>query len=61
MLVIWVELVWVQKCITNAALRLLDGVERLPILDRDLAARTCGAADFDRFIVANGGGGDCAG
>ncbi|WP_108485418.1 DUF2793 domain-containing protein [Oceaniglobus ichthyenteri] len=51
-----------QKHVThNEALRLLDGLVQLSVLDRDLAAPPAGPADGDRYIVASGGTGDWAG
>lgn len=51
-----------QKHVThNEALRLLDGLVQLSVLDRDLTAPPGSPADGDRYIVANGGTGDWAG
>ena len=51
-----------QKHVThNEALRLLDGLVQLSILDRDLTAPPGSPADGDRYIVASGGSGDWAG
>lgn len=51
-----------QKHVThNEALRLLDGLVQLSVLDRDLAAPPAGPADGDRYIVASGGTADWAG
>ena len=51
-----------QKHVThNEALRLLDGLVQLSILDRDLTAPPGSPADGDRYIVASGGTGDWAG
>ncbi|SLN77016.1 DUF2793 domain-containing protein [Roseisalinus antarcticus] len=51
-----------QKHIThNEALRLLDGLVQLSVLDRDLTAPPGSPADGDRYIVASGGAGDWAG
>ena len=51
-----------QKHVThNEALRLLDGLVQLSVLDRDLAAPPASPADGDRYIVANGGTGDWTG
>lgn len=48
-----------QKHVThNEALRILDGLVQLSVLDRDLAARNL---DGDRYIVASGATGDWAG
>ncbi len=51
-----------QKHVThNEALRLLDGLVQLSVLDRDLTAPPGSPADGDRYIVASGGMGDWAG
>ncbi len=51
-----------QKHIThNEALRLLDAVVQLSVLDRDLTAPPVSPADGDRYIVASGGTGLWAG
>lgn len=51
-----------QKHVThNEALRLLDGLVQLSVLDRNLTAPPGSPADGDRFIVASGGTGDWAG
>jgi len=51
-----------QKHVThNEALRLLDGLVHLSVLDRDLAAPPASPADGDRYIVASGATGDWAG
>ncbi|KAA8607544.1 hypothetical protein AL036_10205 [Salipiger aestuarii] len=51
-----------QKHVThNEALRLLDGLVQLSVLDRDLTAPPGSPADGDRYIVASGGTGDWAG
>jgi hypothetical protein len=51
-----------QKHVThNEALRLLDGLVQLSVLDRDLTAPPGSPADGDRYIVASGGSGDWAG
>ena len=51
-----------QKHIThNEALRILDGLVQLSVLDRDLTAPPGSPADGDRYIVASGGTGDWAG
>jgi len=48
-----------QKHVThNEALRLLDGLVQLSVLDRDLTAPPGSPADGDRHIVASGGTGD---
>ena len=44
-----------QKHVThNEALRLLDGLVQLSVLDRDLAAPPANPADGDRYLVASG-------
>ena len=51
-----------QKHVThNEALRLLDGLVQLSVLDRDLTAPPGSPADGDRYIVASGGADDWAG
>ncbi len=51
-----------QKHIThNEALRILDGLIQLSVLDRDLKAPPGSPANGDRYIVASGGTGDWAG
>jgi len=51
-----------QKHVThNEALRLLDGLVQLSVLDRDLAVPPGSPTDGDRYIVASGGTGDWAG
>jgi Protein of unknown function (DUF2793) len=51
-----------QKHVThNEALRLLDAVVQLSVLDRDLTAPPASPADGDRYIVASGGTGLWAG
>ncbi|MDZ4128655.1 MAG: DUF2793 domain-containing protein, partial [Hydrogenophaga sp.] len=51
-----------QKHVThNEALRLLDGLVQLAVLDRDLTAPPGSPADGDRYIVASGATGDWAG
>mgnify|MGYP005844270703 FL=1 len=51
-----------QKHVThNEALRLLDGLVQLSVIDRDLAAPPTSPADGDRYIVASGGTADWAG
>jgi len=51
-----------QKHVThNEALRLLDGLVQLSVLDRDLTAPPGSPADGDRYIVASGGTGDWVG
>lgn len=51
-----------QKHVThNEALRILDGLVQLSVLDRDLAAPPASPADGDRYIVASGTTGDWAG
>jgi hypothetical protein len=51
-----------QKHVThNEALRLLDAMVQLSILDRDLTAPPGSPADGDRYIVASGGTGDWTG
>ncbi len=51
-----------QKHVThNEALRLLDGLVQLSVLDRDLTAPPGSPADGDRYIVCSGATGDWAG
>ena len=51
-----------QKHVThNEALRILDGLVQLSVLDRDLTAPPGSPADGDRYIVASGATGDWAG
>ena len=51
-----------QKHVThNEALRILDGLVQLSVLDRVLTAPPGSPADGDRYIVASGGTGDWAG
>jgi Protein of unknown function (DUF2793) len=51
-----------QKHVThNEALRLLDGLVQLSVLDRDLTAPPASPADGDRYIVASGATSDWAG
>ena len=51
-----------QKHVThNEALRILDGLVQLSVLDRDLTAPPGSPADGDRYIVATGATGDWAG
>ena len=51
-----------QKHVThNEALRLLDGLVQLSVLDRDLTAPPGSPNDGDRYIVASGGTGDWTG
>jgi len=51
-----------QKHVThNEALRLLDGLVQLSVLDRNLTAPPGSPADGDCYIVASGGTGDWAG
>ena len=51
-----------QKHVThNEALRLLDGLVQLSVLDRDLTVPPGSPADGDRYIVASGATGDWAG
>ena len=51
-----------QKHVThNEALRTLDAVVQLSVLDRDLTAAPASPADGDRYIVASGATGDWAG
>lgn len=51
-----------QKHVThNEALRILDGLVQLSVLDRDLTAPPGSPADGDRHIVASGGTGDWTG
>ena len=51
-----------QKHVThNEALRLLDGLVQLSVLDQDLAAPPGSPSDGDRYIVASGGSGAWSG
>ena len=51
-----------QKHVThNEALRLLDGLVQLSVLDRDLTVPPASPADGDRYIVGSGATGDWAG
>ena len=51
-----------QKHIThNEALRILDGLVQLSVLDRDLTSPPGSPSDGDRYIVASGATGDWAG
>ena len=51
-----------QKHVThNEALRLLDGLVQLSVLDRDLTTPPGSPADGDRYIVGSGATGDWAG
>jgi Protein of unknown function (DUF2793) len=51
-----------QKHVThNEALRLLDGLVQLSVLDRDLTSPPGSPTDGDRYIVASGSTGDWAG
>lgn len=51
-----------QKHVThNEALRLLDGLVQLSVLDRDMTAPPGSPADGDRYIVGSGASGDWAG
>jgi hypothetical protein len=51
-----------QKHVThNEALRLLDGLVQLSVLDRDLTAPPGSPTDGDRYIVGSGATGDWAG
>jgi hypothetical protein len=51
-----------QKHVThNEALRILDGLVQLSVLDRDLTAPPASPADGDRYIVGSGATGDWAG
>lgn len=51
-----------QKHVThNEALRVLDGLVQLSVLDRDLTTPPGSAAEGDRYIVAAGATGDWAG
>ena len=51
-----------QKHVThNEALRRLDGLVQLSVLDRDLTAPPGSPADSDRYIVGSGATGDWAG
>jgi hypothetical protein len=51
-----------QKHVThNEALRMLDGIVQLSVLDRDLAAPPAAPAEGDRYIVATSASGDWTG
>lgn len=51
-----------QKHVTmNEALRLLDGIVQLAVLDRDLTAPPASPTEGDRYIVTSGATGDWAG
>ncbi|WP_417767414.1 DUF2793 domain-containing protein [Stappia sp.] len=51
-----------QKHVThNEALRILDGLVQLSVIDRDLTAPPVSPADGDRYIVGSGATGDWAG
>ena len=51
-----------QKHVThNEALRILDDLVQLSVLDRDLTAPPGSPADGDRYIVGSGATGDWAG
>jgi hypothetical protein len=51
-----------QKHVThNEALRLLDGLVQMVVLDKDLTAAPGGAADGDAYIVADSATGQWAG
>jgi hypothetical protein len=51
-----------QKHVThNEALRLLDGLVQLAVLDRDLTSPPASPSDGDRYIVASGATGDWSG
>ena len=51
-----------QKHVTvNEALRLLDGLVQLAVLDRHLTAPPASPADGDRYIVASGATGAWSG
>ncbi len=51
-----------QKHVThNEALRILDGLVQLSVLDRDLTGPPVSPADGDRYIVGSGASGDWAG
>ncbi|SUZ32941.1 hypothetical protein ROE7235_02707 [Roseibaca ekhonensis] len=51
-----------QKHVThNEAIRILDGLVQLSVLDRDLTAPPGSPADGDRYIVASGATGDWSG
>ncbi|SLN61523.1 hypothetical protein ROG8370_02833 [Roseovarius gaetbuli] len=51
-----------QKHVThNEALRLIDGLVQLSVIDRDLTAPPGSPADGDRYIVGSGATGDWAG
>ena len=62
LLVPWILAAQAQKHVThNEALRLLDGLVQLSVLDRDLTTPPGSPADGDRYIVASGGTGSWAG
>lgn len=51
-----------QKHVTlNEALRLLDGLVQLAVIDRDLIAPPPGPTDGDRYVVGSGASGDWTG
>lgn len=51
-----------QKHVTrNEAIRLLDGLVQMSVIDRDLTAPPSSPADGDRHIVGSGASGDWAG
>ncbi len=58
----YIQAAQAQKHVThNEALRILDGLVQLSVLDRDLTAPPGSPADGDRYIVGSGATGDWAG
>ena len=58
----YLEAAQAQKHVThNEALRVLDAVVMLAVLDRDLSAPSGSPADGDRYLVASGGTGAWSG
>ncbi len=56
-----IEAAQAQKHVThNEALRLLDGIVQLSVIDRDLTAPPGSPSDGDRYIIASGATGDWA-
>ena len=58
----YIEAAQAQKHVThNEALRTLDAIVQLGVLDRDLASPPASPADGDRYLVATGASGDWSG
>ncbi|HEB77636.1 MAG TPA: DUF2793 domain-containing protein, partial [Methylothermaceae bacterium] len=58
----YIEAAQAQKHVThNEALRALDAIVQLGILNRDLASTPASPADGDRYLVATGASGDWSG